>query len=106
MRKNILILICIFVLATAFILIGCTKNMVVRNHPDDLRYCEQDSDCTIVEGKSCCACHGAINKKYLDYWNSLEYQECTDPSILCTDCLHPDLMKVICNNNYCKAVAK
>ena len=75
----------------------------------ELTYCDNDSDCVLVNSGCCdCSMGGGmvcINKKYLEYWNQKLKLDCKDimdcPAVyLCDD--NPTGCK--CVNNVCKGV--
>ncbi|MBM3247459.1 hypothetical protein FJZ17_02890 [Candidatus Pacearchaeota archaeon] len=112
MQKRIVVGLILLILATALFIIGCSKRediQIVYNQtefPKGLHSCVSSADCIVVQEKGCCACPDAINKKFVDYWNSLENTGCPNPAPLCQPCLSPNLMKAVCENKECKAVAK
>ncbi len=72
----------------------------------DLRSCKKDSDCVIVEGKSCCSCPSAINKNFINNWNSKTYDKCSKSTLLCSPCLPLNSLKTLCENNVCVSLHK
>lgn len=70
----------------------------------DIKYCEVDDDCARVGSlPSCCGCSAggydvAINKKYVDYWNS----KCPS-EVICQTVIRP-CYKMSCINNTCQMV--
>ena len=103
MKKIIVVLGFLLVLT---ILFGCTNLADKLTPPKDLHFCFINEDCVIVEGKSCCACPSAINLKFVEYWDSLEFVKCPTPAPLCAGCLSPSAQKAVCINNYCTPVGK
>jgi len=79
------------------------ENQRIRSDPK-WESCNKDTDCVVVEGKSCCGCPRAINQNLVGDWNSIEHEGCPNPGPLCSPCLPLSGIKAVCENNLCKAI--
>jgi hypothetical protein len=97
----VIVLIVLFILWTTGS-IGLTSDDSFNFSEKELmQHCLVDDDCIIVDGKACCSCGDAINKKFLDQWNNLE-QVTNCPRIACDDCRSPLSSKCVENKCTCE----
>lgn len=80
---------------------GCSKNIAQHERISDLRTCNSDDDCIIVNDTSCCGCENVINKKYHDWWNVREVNSC--PGRTCEIC-PPEPIGSKCENRKCELI--
>ncbi|MFA6273397.1 MAG: hypothetical protein WC673_02835 [Candidatus Paceibacterota bacterium] len=78
--------------------------LLIGINNSEWKSCNKDTDCVVVEGKTCCGCPGAINQNFVENWNSLKHDKCSTPAPLCSPCLPLSGMKAICEDNRCKAI--
>jgi len=84
-----------------------SKDILVPKDDKELRSCTSSSDCQFVEIKNCCSCYEIINKKYANYWNSSDRQNCSELDIACEVCqYYENDLKAVCIDNTCQGVPK
>ena len=73
---------------------------VIPTNQSEIRICEEDDECVLVDTNCCCG-NTAINKKYYDYWYS--QLNCGDV-VICPqeECVKPSSTK--CINNTCQLI--